>query len=82
MTTMETKGNWDTAKRILKKHRGSSQKAILFFEGKRGEIIDKLEKRTGETCEAIEKTIWELLCTCNKCGCACDCHVMQAHPFK
>ena len=55
MTTMETKGNWDIAKRILKKHRGSSQKTILFFEGKRGEIIDKLEKRIGETREAIEK---------------------------
>ena len=74
MTTMETKGNWDIAKRSLKKHRGSSQKTILFFEGKRGEIIDKLEKRTGETREAIEKTIWELLCTSNKCGCGCDCH--------
>lgn len=58
MNTLEMKGNWNIAKGKLKqKFAKLTDEDLRFSEGKRDELIGRIQKRTGETKEAIEKAV-------------------------
>ena len=58
MTKLEIKGDWNIAKGKLKKKWGQlTDDDLQYAEGQQEELIDRLQKRTGETREAIEKAV-------------------------
>ncbi len=58
MNTLEMKGNWNIAKGKLKqKYAQLTDDDLRFDNGKQDELIGRIQKRTGETKEAIEKAI-------------------------
>jgi uncharacterized protein YjbJ (UPF0337 family) len=58
MNTLELKGNWNIAKGKLKqKYAQLTDEDLRFAEGKQDELIGRIQKRTGETKEAIEKAL-------------------------
>jgi len=58
MNTLEIKGDWNVAKGKLKqKYAQLTDDDLRFAEGKQDELVGRLQKRTGETKEAIEKAI-------------------------
>ena len=64
MTTLEIKGNWNIAKGKLKqKWSKLTDNDLQYVEGKEDELLGRIQKRTGETREAVEKVI--------KDSCAC-----------
>ena len=67
MTTLEIKGNWNMTKGKLKeKWAKLTDSDLLYAEGKQDELIGRIQKRTGETREAVEKAVKE---SCSTCGC-------------
>ena len=67
MTTIELKGDWNITKGKLKqKWAKLTDDDLQYVEGKRDEMLGRIQKRTGETREAIEKTIKDC---CTDCGC-------------
>jgi uncharacterized protein YjbJ (UPF0337 family) len=61
MTTLEIKGDWNITKGKLKqKWAGLTDSDLLFSRGAEDELIGRIQKRTGETREAVEKAIKEL----------------------
>ncbi len=68
MTTLEIKGDWNITKGKLKqKWAALTDDDLQFVEGRQDEFIGRIQKRTGETREAVEKAIKEIFATC-------DCH--------
>ena len=67
MTTLEIKGDWNITKGKLKqKWAKLTDDDLQFAEGKQDELLGRIEKRTGETREAVEKAIKEASsCCCN-----------------
>ena len=62
MTKLEIKGDWNITKGKLKKKWGSlTDNDLTFTAGAEDELLGRIQKRTGETREAIEKTVHELL---------------------
>ena len=60
MNTLEMKGNWNIAKGKLKqKYAKLTDQDLTYTEGKQDELVGRIQKRTGETKEAIEKAINE-----------------------
>lgn len=60
MTTLELKGDWNITKGKLKqKWAQLTDDDLQFVEGKQDELFGRIQKRTGETNEAIQKTIRE-----------------------
>ena len=58
MTTLEIKGDWNITKGKLKqKWAKLTDNDLKFAEGKEDELIGRIQKRTGETREAVEKAI-------------------------
>jgi uncharacterized protein YjbJ (UPF0337 family) len=58
MNTLELKGNWNIAKGKLKqKYAQLTDDDLRFGDGQQDELIGHLQKRTGETKEAIEKAV-------------------------
>jgi uncharacterized protein YjbJ (UPF0337 family) len=58
MNTLEIKGNWNIAKGKLKqKYAQLTDDDLRFDNGKQDELIGRIQKRTGETKEAIEKAV-------------------------
>jgi uncharacterized protein YjbJ (UPF0337 family) len=58
MTTLEIKGDWKIIKGKLKeKWAQLTDNDLLFSEGKREELIGRIQKCTGETREAVENAI-------------------------
>jgi len=54
------KGNWNITKGKLKQKWASlTDNDLRFEEGKEDELFGRIQKRTGETREAIEKAIDE-----------------------
>jgi len=47
-------------------HHGLTDHDLQYVEGKRDELIGRIQKRTGETQEAVEKAFKE---SCSTCGC-------------
>ena len=67
MTTLEIKGDWNIAKGKLKqKWAKLTDDDLRFVEGKEDELLGRIQKRTGENREAIEKAINE---SCKDSGC-------------
>jgi uncharacterized protein YjbJ (UPF0337 family) len=67
MNTLEIKGDWNITKGKLKQKWATlTDNDLQFVEGKKDELIGRIQKRTGETREAIEKALKES-------GSACDC---------
>jgi len=66
MNTLQIKGNWNIAKGKLKqKWADLTDDDLDYVEGKEDELIGRIQKRTGQTREDIEKVIKES----NDCGC-------------
>lgn len=69
MNTLEIKGDWNKAKGKLKQKWASlTDDDLTYAEGKQDELIGRIQKRTGQTQEAIEKAIKE---ADKDCGCGC-----------
>ena len=66
MTTLEIKGDWNITKGKLKqKWAKLTDDDLQYAEGKQEEIIGRIQKRTGETREAVEKAVKELFADCD-----------------
>ncbi len=58
MTTLEIKGDWNITKGKLKqKWAKLTDSDLQYVEGKQEELLGRIQKRTGETREAVEKVI-------------------------
>jgi uncharacterized protein YjbJ (UPF0337 family) len=67
MSTLEIKGDWNITKGKLKqKWAKLTDDDLQFAEGKQEELLGRIQKRTGETREAVEKALKE---ACSTCGC-------------
>ena len=67
MNKLEIKGNWHIAKGKLKQQWGElTDDDLDYTEGKEEELLGRIQKRTGETREAVEKVIND------SSGCGCD----------
>src|ERR1700722_3833909 len=67
MTTLEIKGDWNITKGKLKqKWAKLTDDDLQYSEGQQEELVGRIQKRTGETREAVEKAVHEL---CSSCGC-------------
>jgi uncharacterized protein YjbJ (UPF0337 family) len=66
MTTLEIKGDWNITKGKLKQKWATlTDDDLQFAKGKQEELLGRIQKRTGETREAVEKVIKES----SSCGC-------------
>ncbi len=64
MNTLEVKGDWNITKGKLKqKWAKLTDSDLTFARGKEDELIGRIQKRTGETRENVEKALRE------DCGC-------------
>ncbi len=60
MNTLEIKGDWNVTKGKLKQKWASlTDDDLQFAEGKVEEVFGRIQKRTGETREAVEKAVKE-----------------------
>jgi uncharacterized protein YjbJ (UPF0337 family) len=67
MNTLEIKGNWKIATGKLKqKWAQLTDDDLTYVEGKQEELVGRIQKRTGQTREAVEKAIKEAT---DSCGC-------------
>jgi uncharacterized protein YjbJ (UPF0337 family) len=58
MTKLEIKGDWNILKGTLKqKWAKLTDDDLQYIEGKEDELIGRIQKRTGETREAVEDAI-------------------------
>jgi len=58
MNKIETKGNWNIVKGKLKQKWATlTDNDLTFVEGKEDELIGRIQKRTGERREAVEKAV-------------------------
>lgn len=65
MTTLEIKGDWNIIKGQLKqKWAKLTDDDLQYTEGKLEEVYGRIQKRTGETREAIEKAFKESNSSC------------------
>jgi uncharacterized protein YjbJ (UPF0337 family) len=64
-TTPEIKGDWNITKGKLKqKWAKLTDDDLQYTKGKQEELVGRIQKRTGETREAVEKAIKESCSTC------------------
>jgi uncharacterized protein YjbJ (UPF0337 family) len=67
MNKLETKGNWNITKGKLKqKWAKLTDDDLQFAEGKQDELLGRIQKRTGESREAVEKAVKEATSSCCK----------------
>jgi uncharacterized protein YjbJ (UPF0337 family) len=67
MNKLEIKGDWNITKGKLKqKWAKLTDSDLQYAEGKQEELVGRIQKRTGETREAVEKALKE---SCSTCGC-------------
>jgi uncharacterized protein YjbJ (UPF0337 family) len=65
MNTLEIKGDWNIAKGKLKqKWAKLTDDDLQYIEGKHEELVGRIQKRTGETREAVEKALKEASADC------------------
>jgi uncharacterized protein YjbJ (UPF0337 family) len=58
MTKLEIKGNWNIVKGTLKqKWAKLTDDDLQYLDGKEDELLGRIQKRTGETREAVERAI-------------------------
>ena len=66
MNTLEIKGDWNIVKGKLKqKWSKLTDNDLQYEEGKHDELVGRIQKRTGEGREVVEKAIND---TCKSCG--------------
>ena len=66
MNTMAMKGNWNVIKGKLKQRWARlTDDDLQYVEGKEDELIGRIQKRTGESRENVEKTVEAV---CSSCG--------------
>lgn len=62
MNKLEIKGNWNIAKGKLKQKWGQlTDDDLDYAEGKSDELVGRIQKRTGESKEAVERSVREAL---------------------
>jgi len=67
MTKLEIKGDWNITKGKLKqKWAKLTDDDLQYVDGKNEELLGRIQKRTGESREAVEKAIKD---SCAACGC-------------
>ena len=67
MTKLEIKGDWNITKGKLKqKWAHLTDDDLQYVEGKSEEMLGRIQKRTGESREAVEKAVKE---ACASYGC-------------
>lgn len=60
MNTLQIKGDWNILKGKLKqKYANLTDNDLQYTEGSEQELVGRIQKRTGQTKEAIEKYIDE-----------------------
>jgi uncharacterized protein YjbJ (UPF0337 family) len=60
MNKLEVKGDWNITKGKLKQKWGKlTDSDLQYAEGKQDELLGRIQKRTGETREVIEKALNE-----------------------
>jgi uncharacterized protein YjbJ (UPF0337 family) len=65
MNTLEIKGDWNITKGKLKqKWAKLTDDDLQYVEGKNDELFGRIQKRTGETREVIEKAVKEACSSC------------------
>jgi len=58
MNTLTIKGDWNVMKGKLKqKWANLTDNDLTYVEGKEDELVGRIQKRTGETREIVEKTV-------------------------
>ena len=58
MTTLEIKGDWNITKGKLKQKWATlTDDDLQYVEGKQEELLGRIQKRTGETRDAVEKAV-------------------------
>jgi len=63
MNQLTMKGNWNVVKGKLKqKYANLTDNDLAYVEGQEDELIGRIQKRTGETREQIERVLRD-------CGC-------------
>jgi uncharacterized protein YjbJ (UPF0337 family) len=68
MNKLEIKGDWNITKGKLKQKWGKlTENDLQYVAGKHDELLGRIQKRTGETREAVEKAVKE---ACSSCGCS------------
>ena len=67
MTKLEIKGDWNVTKGKLKqKWAKLTDDDLQFAQGKQDELLGRIQKRTGQTREAVETAIKEASSCCGK----------------
>ena len=67
MNTLEIKGDWNITKGKLKqKWAKLTDDDLQYVEGKSDELLGRIQKRTGESREAVEKALHD---ACVSSGC-------------
>jgi len=67
MNKLEIKGDWNIAKGKLKqKWAKLTDDDLQFVEGKQDELLGRIQKRTGETRESVERAVKDAW---SACGC-------------
>ncbi len=65
MNTLEIKGDWNIVKgKLQQKWATLTNDDLQYVEGKREELLGRIQKRTGQTREAVEKAIDEASSAC------------------
>jgi uncharacterized protein YjbJ (UPF0337 family) len=60
MNTLHVKGNWNIAKGKLKqKYSQLTDNDLTYEEGREDELIGRIQKRTGDSKDAVERFIDE-----------------------
>jgi uncharacterized protein YjbJ (UPF0337 family) len=58
MTTLEIKGDWNITKgKLKKKWANLTDDDLKYSEGQNDELVGRIQKRTGQTREVVEKAI-------------------------
>ena len=69
MNKLEIKGDWNITKGKLKqKWAKLTDDDLQVAEGKQEELLGRIQKRSGESREAVEKAVKE---ACSSCCCGC-----------
>jgi uncharacterized protein YjbJ (UPF0337 family) len=64
MNTLEIKGDWNIIKGLLKqKWAKLTDDDLEFIEGQQDELLGRIQKRTGESREAVEDAVKEYSAT-------------------
>lgn len=64
MNKLQIKGDWNILKGKVKQRWGKlTDDDLKFAEGKEDELVGRIQKRTGETKEAVEKALNDA-CNC------------------